>query len=227
MHDVLKRSGGPPSDPTIEQFDPREVAVCSHCCVCVIDILFLCGRCKDMDVLGPYPTDSDAFDVLISDVLPANLPNRISEALRIPYLAEMEVKPGPVDGIVFKTRGDRLRVLVSLPVSRRAGRSVATNFILDSGAPITYVASSVLDALGLTESCLARELLRINGIKAYTSVSDTTTVPMEVDGKIEKKPCHFVGLNILGIDYLDRAEIKLEIDMKNEIVIFDSPNYAP
>lgn len=175
-----------------------------------------------MDVLGPYPTDADAFNVL-----PADLPNCIFKAMGVPYLAETEVKPGPVNGIVFNTRGTKLRVLVSLPVSTCEGRSVATHFIFDTGAPTTYVAQSVLDALGLTEACLNREALRINGIKAYTSGSDTTTVTTEVNGITEEKPCNFVGLNLLGMDYLDRADMKLEIDMKNEVVIFDSPRFAP
>jgi hypothetical protein len=49
----------------------------------------------------------------------------------------------------------------------------------------------------------------------------------EVNEITEEKPCHFVGLNLLGMDYLYHADMKLEIDMENEMVIFDSPKSAP
>lgn len=93
----------------------------------------------DMEVLGPYPTSFTLLDVLISDVKPEDLPECISGALGIPYLAHKEVEPDPVEGIVYTTQGNTLRVLVTLPLSSR-GRSVATHFIFDTGAPCTFVA---------------------------------------------------------------------------------------
>lgn len=179
-----------------------------------------------MDVLGPYTEGSVAFDVLISDVKPGDLPNRVSQALGTPYLADMECKAGPVNGIVWNSKGSTSRVLVTLPVAAR-GRSVATHFIFDTGAPCTYVAQSVLDSLGLPEVSLGSEVVKINGVKmSFLSVSDTTTVSYAVNGDTEEKPCHFAGLNILGMDYLERADVKLVIDMKNNSVTFDSPRFA-
>ena len=54
------------------------------------------------DVLGPYPSTSDvAFDVLIGDVHPDDLPLNISLALGVPYLSEMSApRSSPVRGIV-------------------------------------------------------------------------------------------------------------------------------
>lgn len=76
------------------------------------------------------------------------------------------------------------------------GTSVNVHFILDTGAPTTYIALSVLEAWGVPELSLPSEVVRINGVKATVRVSDTATVT--IDGV--KKPCHFVGLNILGMD---------------------------
>ncbi len=166
-----------------------------------------------MDVLGPYPTGPfNAFDVLISDVQPEDLPGKISKALGTDYLADIGTIPNPVTGIVFKTKDDKLRVLFTLPVSAR-GRSVATHFIFDTGAPRTYIALSVLDALDLPEVSMPSEVLKVNGVKANLGVSDTSKVSYgEGAGKVEE-PCHFVGLNLLGMDFLDRASVKLEIDL--------------
>lgn len=62
-------------------------------------------RDTDMDVLGPYlSSHAEGFDVLISDVKPEDLPGRISQALGIQYLSEMQSRPTPVNGIVFNTK---------------------------------------------------------------------------------------------------------------------------
>lgn len=60
----------------------------------MFDNLFLLvqlQRDTDMDVLGPYPSShAEGFDVLISDVKPEDLPGRISQALGVQYLTEMQ-----------------------------------------------------------------------------------------------------------------------------------------
>eukprot|EP00798_Chlamydomonas_sp_ICE-L_P013469 gene13469-19327_t len=127
----------------------------------------------NMDVLGPYPSASDApCNVLISDVKPEDLPFKISKALGKDYLSEMATCSGSVHGIVCNTKEDKLRVLVSLPVCIR-GKSVATHFIFDTGAPKTYLALSVLQALGVPEVSLPNEVVKVNGVKALVTVSDS------------------------------------------------------
>lgn len=177
-----------------------------------------------MDVLGPYPSSSEEFDVLISDVMPEDLPGRVSRALGTTYLAPLGTKSNPVKGIILNTLGTTLRILVTLPVAAR-GQSLATHFLVDTGAPCSYVAESVLNALQLPEISFRSEVVKINGVKAALSVSDTTTVPYKVDNRVEERPCHFVGLNILGMDYLDRAGIKLEIDMQTNSVSLTSAQF--
>ena len=174
------------------------------------------------EVLGPYPSGSDAFDVLISDVKPEDLPGRISVALQTPYLADMETRANPVNGIVFNTRDVKLRVLVTLPVSAR-GRSVAAHFILHTGAPRTYIALSVLEALKLPEISMYSEVVRLNGVKMAMGVSDTERV--SCDGGETTQPNQFTGLNILGMDFMDSADVKLEIDMQTKAVALTSPHF--
>ena len=174
------------------------------------------------DVLGPYPSEQDVFDVLISDVKPEDLPGRISTALQTPYLAQMETRANPVNGIVFNTKNVKLRVLVTLPVSAR-GRSVAAHFIFETGAPRTYIALSVLEALRLPEISMYSKVVRLNGVKMAMGVSDTEKVTY--DGGKTMQPNQFVGLNILGMDFLDSADVKLDIDMQTKAVALTSPRF--
>ncbi len=175
-----------------------------------------------MDVLGPYPSSHAKFDVLISNVKPEDLPGRRSQALGVQYLDDMQSRPSPVNGIVFNTKFNTLRVLVTLPVSAR-GRSVAIHFIFDTGAPCIYVVLYVLEALSLPEVSLCSEAVKINGVKSALPVSDTAKATCsESDNKMEV-PCHFIGLNILGMDFLDRAGIKLRMDLAtNGVVLFSA-----
>eukprot|EP00798_Chlamydomonas_sp_ICE-L_P000231 gene231-3997_t len=179
----------------------------------------------NMDVLGPYPSASDApCNVLISDVKPEDLPFKISKALGKDYLSEMATRSGSVHGIVCNTKEDKLRVLVSLPVCMR-GKSVATHFIFDTGAPKTYLALSVLQALGVPEVSLPNEVVKVNGVKALVTVSDSAKVCYtNGNGDTIELPCHFVGLNILGMDFLDRAGIDLRINMKDNTATFIFPS---
>ena len=175
-------------------------------------------------MLGPYPQTADApFDVLINDVKPEDLPGRISQALQTQYLSKMPTKPGSVHGKVVNTKDATMRVLITLPVSIRT-ESVATHFIFDTGAPRTYLARSVLEALSVPEVSLPSEVVRINGVKALVEVSDSVTVSYD-DGKggTIVKPGHFVGLNILGMDFMDRAGIEMTLNMKTNSAVFTFP----
>ena len=46
-----------------------------------------------------------------------------------------------------------------------------------------------------------------------------------VGDSIDGRPCHFAGLNILGMDFLDRAGIMLEMDMQTNVVSLSSPQF--
>ena len=83
----------------------------------------------------------------------------------------------------------------------------------------------MLAALHLPKISFCREVVKINGVKAELSVSDTTKVSYVVDDRTEERLCHFAGLNILGMDYLDRAGIKLGIDMQTNAVSLSSAQF--
>eukprot|EP00955_Chlamydomonas_euryale_P050392 354546-Chlamydomonas_euryale.AAC.2 len=186
---------------------------CGSKCACTGQV----QRGMEMNMLGPYPdTADDQFDVRISDVQPEDLPGRLSSILGTQYLSPVQdtTHQSSVRGAIINTKNTTLRILVTLPVSIR-GKSVATHFIFDTGAPRTYLARSVLEALGVPEVSLPSEVVRINGVKTLVSVSDSVQVEYtdEQKGTIVQ-PCHFVGLNVLGMDFVDRAEIDLNISMK-------------
>jgi len=170
-----------------------------------------------MDVLGPYPSSH-------ADIKPEDVPGRVSQALGVQYLDDMQSRPNPFNGVVFKTRINTLRVLVTLPVSAH-GRSVAVHFIIDTGAPCTYISLSVLKALNLPEVSLCSEVVKVIGLKSALSVSDTTKATYREGDKRMEVPCHFVGLNILGVDFLDRAGIKLEMDLATNDVVLSSAHF--
>ena len=48
-----------------------------------------------MDVLGPYPSSHAEFNVLIGDIKPEDLPGRVSQALGVQYLDDMQSPTKP------------------------------------------------------------------------------------------------------------------------------------
>jgi hypothetical protein len=162
-------------------------------------------------MMGPYPeSEEDSYDVLISDIKPEDLPASVSSALGTPYLEPTSPVTWPLSGTIY---GKNRRILFSIPVTAR-GKSVRVHFIFDTGAPRTYIALTVLEALGVPEVSLSNEVLRINGVKADVSISDTTKVQMQTaEGDHVEVPCHFKGLNLMGMDFLDRMEGVLTVDM--------------
>jgi hypothetical protein len=90
---------------------------------------------------------------------------------------------------------------MTLPVSAR-NQSVLVHFIVATGAPRTYIAQAVLDALGVTEQSLPSQVLHITGVKAHVSVSDTARVRLTTPaGDTMEMDCRFKGLNLLGMDF--------------------------
>ena len=163
-----------------------------------------------IDTIGPLDQPSgyvspDSYDVFMSDIKPHDLPTKISEAMGVKYLSPVESKvPWPLTGKVW---GINRRILFTLPVAKKNGNAVNVHFIFDTGSPATYIAKSTLDALGVQEWQLGDAVMTVNGTKTLLTVSDSVKTP---DGK----PCHFVGLNLLGMDYLDRINGKLLVEMQ-------------
>lgn len=195
----------------------------------LLPVMELQRRLDIMDVLGPYSDPSpDVFDVLLSDVKPDDLPGKISDFLKVAYLSDTnEIGKWPLYGKVVTTHKpagiapSKLRVFFTMPVAAR-GKAVNVHFIFDTGAPRTYIAKSVLDALAVPEASIGGEIFKFNGIKwSDINISDSQTIThtVSVHGEVvnEEGPCHFVGLNVLGMDLMDRINAKLVIDMKEMV----------
>lgn len=172
------------------------------------------------DMLGPYPDYSSPFDVLISDIKPEDLPIAISRTLGVAYLCPGHTAGWPISGTVY---GLHHRIIFSLPVTIRS-KSVQVHFIFDTGAPKTYIALSVLEALEVPEVALGSEVVRINGVKTDVCVSDTSTVYLQTSsGEVVETPCHFKGLNLMGMDFLDRVDGTLTVNMAANRAVLDRP----
>lgn len=162
-----------------------------------------------LDTIGPLDQPSgyvppDAYDVLLTDIKPEDLPNKISIAMGVKYLNPSQTKlPWPVKGKVWEINR---RILFSLPVAKKGGQAVSVHFIFDTGSPATYIGKSVLDALGMEEWQLGDAVMTVNGTKINLIVSDSVRTA-------NGEPCHFVGLNLLGMDYLNRIDGKLVLEM--------------
>lgn len=175
---------------------------------------------RAMDTIGPLDRPSDylapfCYDVMLTDIKPEDLPGMLSLTLGIDYLSPATGNSSwPVIGKVW---GPNRRLLVTLPVSLGT-ISINVHFIFDTGAPTTYIAKSVLHGLSIEEWELFEKPVKVNGFRIQLTVSDTTKVYQGDDQFVD---CHFKGLNVLGMDYLDRVNALLKVDCSTGIVSLD------
>lgn len=163
------------------------------------------------DYTGPLegPVDffpPSAYDVLI-EIKPEDLKMIISDIMGVEYLSPGLPPTWPLQGRLY---GIRKRVIFTIPVSID-DKSVNTHFIFDTGAPASYIAKSVLDALGVEEWKLGYKTPRLNGVLFEVNVSDS-----------QPEPCNFKGLNLLGMDFLRTIRGTLHIDMLTETLTIES-----
>lgn len=161
---------------------------------------------RAMDVLGPLDAPANympptAYDVMLTDIKVEDLPGVLSTVLRVPYLSEASPSLGwPLEGKVF---GYNHRNIFSIPVSANS-KSVFVHFIFDTGAPGVYVGRTVLAALGVDEATLSNYVFKVNDVRFDVIVSDSLD------------PCHFPGLNVLGMSYLDKIDALFKLDMNTK-----------
>ena len=142
-------------------------------------------RTVDMySAVSCYPPEwinPDKYDLLLTDIAPDDLPTKLSDALGVAYLAPAQVEYWPQHGKIY---GYNKRILFSLPVTGR-DKTVSVHFIFDTGAPATYIAPSVLDALGIPEVSIYSEVIRFNGVKfGQFAISHTHEKPTEQQRRI-------------------------------------------
>ncbi|KAK9792716.1 hypothetical protein WJX73_002079 [Symbiochloris irregularis] len=157
---------------------------------------------SDFDQPGP-----EHFDILLSDVPREDVPTKLSEFLRCPYLSP--ASEGRFDSINGAVYGRAMRMFFTLPVCcPRRGRPKPVNahFLLDTSSLITYLEPRLLDILNLPTYDLDSVVVEINGVNTRVSNSDEDKW---VSG--QWRPSHFKGVNILGMQYIELAEAKLEL----------------
>ena len=142
---------------------------------------------------------------MLLDLKEDDLFNGVSLALGVKYLSKTDCSSRwPAKGCIFGAGG----ILVSLPVkmaTKEGGTSEARNvhFIVDTGAPRKYMASSAADSIGGSGS---RGEDQIDFFKAAIN-----GIPLAVHQTPEKL-CHFSGLNVLRADFLTKSHAVLRID---------------
>lgn len=129
------------------------------------------------------------YDVCLIDVTHELLCTSIAEELGRPYLEPATAADitWPVEG---KYIGEGHRQLLNMVVTRNTKR-VFVSFVLDSGAPSTYLAPAACQALGLTDEVPFSFTVNVHGVSLAARATPTS-----------KKHCHFVGVNVLGMDFV-------------------------
>ncbi|KAL1500016.1 hypothetical protein AB1Y20_008569 [Prymnesium parvum] len=141
-------------------------------------------------------------DVLLSDVNESTLQEISIERFKSPYLSvlppEAATAKWPIKGVLH---GTCIRPMVAMPVSRPRGEPVLVVFMVDTGAPSTFVSSSTFDALLPRGSPIPKE---------------TQLVLNSVHLQVASSKGHFKEINLLGADFLKAAFAKLEIEYYSE-----------
>lgn len=151
-------------------------------------------------------------DILTLDINQYTLPREISQALDIPYLSSnSSTQIWPINGKIY---GINKRILFSIPVTGR-NKTVNAHFVFDTGAPLTFIAPSVFDALGIPDVSVYSEVIQINGIK----YSNFYISYIREDNNQDQK--RIEGTNILGMDFLTSISAKLTMNfLTNHIEMY-------
>lgn len=154
---------------------------------------------------APNALSPRAWDVVITDIHEPDLEiyNEFGMVRGQPIQHERSFST-PATGVFF---GASNRLMLPLTV---ANSKVTINvvFLVDTGAPATYLRSQTLTALGYTESTPSSAPVRINGLANRVYVSHT----------------HFHNVDVLGQDYLRALGGVLNVDYRRQIVTLLGPS---
>jgi len=145
--------------------------------------------------MEPITLSTHSFDVLITDIKEDDL-STIGTELGVERLSAAPGDgPFPVVGTIF---GANHRVFVPLTVRHARGRGHAVNvlFLLDMGAPTTFLRRDTLSAVGYSDSVPSTANVYIQGVKVAVAVSHG----------------HFANVDLLGQDFMVRMAAKLTVD---------------
>lgn len=137
------------------------------------------------------------YDVLVTDIVEDDFA-RIGQELGVLRLSPGRVIPRVVAGLIYK---DNKRIFVPLVVEKR-DRSVNVLFLLDTGSPATFLRKDTLNALGHEES-----------------IPEDSHVLIEGRGCLVRPSVrHYENVDLLGQDFLDKADALLTVDYKRREV---------
>ncbi len=150
------------------------------------------------------------YDTLVSDVKPEDLPTKVSRVLGCQYLSpSAEPAFWPVCGKIYEVNK---RSMITLPVSL-GSTTVNVHFLFGTGAPSTYIAGTVLEALGIQDWQLSDKRPRVNGVKIDLKSSESQWWDKETD---MFRDLHFKGINLLGMDFLYAAQATFILNGKDD-----------
>lgn len=172
-------------------------------------------RTSAPSLLEDVRTQLSHYDVCLIDVTHELLCTSIAKELGRPYLQPATVADvtWPVEG---KYIGEGHRQILNMVVTRNNKR-VFVSFVLNSGAPSTYLAPAACHALGLTDVVPFSFTVNVHGVSLAAKMTPTN-----------KKHCHFVGVNVLGMDFvcLTGATVLPDITNNRFHLIKDRPALA-
>lgn len=152
------------------------------------------------DIGGIDPKD---FDVLITDIDEEKLRSEIAEVMGIQFLAKATEEDANTvveigHGYIF---GRNVRTIFPCVVSHD-GKAHWVFFIVDSGAPLTYLSVQTSELFGIMED--QPTPVKLAGYRHSVYMSP--------------KNSHFANVNILGMDFCNVNEVRPWHDYKNRKV---------
>ena len=155
--------------------------------------------------------DPSISDMLLTDLTEKMLYDEIAKKLGVSYLADSQQSSvQEVAGIII---GKNERLMVPLIVEIKKKRKIVI-FLVDTGAPDTYLSRNVLDSMGY-EIGDTEVSGKINGIHHMMQISPKLVNNVE---------SHLHEVNLLGGVFLRQCEAKLMVDygLKNFKLVFPS-----
>lgn len=138
------------------------------------------------------------YDVLVTDICEEDLKSVCIE-LGQEYLSIRENKAElPLSGLFY---GSNHRMFVCLPVEKR-NIKLNVPFLIDTGAPYTYVTRDVFEKLGYVEKCPSSATMHVN---------DTAM-------NVNRSVGHFENVNLLGQDFFLYAKLTLSVNYTERTV---------
>jgi hypothetical protein len=136
-----------------------------------------------------------SFDVLITDISEADLAHlgRDHFGFERLSLASPADAHFPARGVIY---GVNRRVFVPLTVRHSSGEPIRVFFLIDTGAPSTFLREDTLQAIGFVDAVPSSPNVFINGIKISVGISHG----------------HFSNVDLLGADFLFRTGAILTVN---------------